>query len=597
MSRACLLALCAALGACSSGPGNFDAGTAAVPTACGNDWQQWGLDSAHGGTSCASGQKPQRELTAVITYDPFTAAEQQDAQIDTGEADLLAHYQSPLIARDWLYMEVKTGWYTACDPDGGPNQPGCGPQSWDTETWNEEAWQWQNGALVGQWTHASSWKPEPSWLVDWEPVFQPVISGGFVYVPEAGGAVAKLAADSGTVVATISPFALSDGGTPIDTYVAGALAADGQGNVFYDVLQLSPPQGFLVRVGADDSVQTADFASLNPAAPAATDRCYETFGDEANPPPLPWPPPDVNGAPVLPPQGACGAQRPAINAAPAIAPDGTVYVVSRAANNPAYSYLVAVNPDLTPKWAASLRDRLNDGCGVTTPSDANTLSSKFVRATHCRTGARQGVDPETNLKPAGLVVDASSSSPVVLPDGSVLYGALSYYNADRGHLMRFDANGRFTGSYDFGWDDTPAVFASDGGYAIVTKDNHYFEPDGTPGPYFVTQLGPDLKPMWQFASTNTLSCERDGSGAVHCGDDGEHPTGFEWCVNAPAVDKHGVVFANSEDGYVYAIAQKGQLLSRYFLQLSIGAAYTPVALDGQGRIYALNGGTMRVIGQ
>jgi hypothetical protein len=34
-----------------------------------------------------------------------------------------------------------------------------------------------------------------------------------------------------------------------------------------------------------------------------------------------------------------------------------------------------------------------------------------------------------------------------------------------------------------------------------------------------------------------------------------------------------------------------------FLELAEGAAYTPVGLDYQGRIYALNGGYMRMLGR
>ena len=63
------------------------------------------------------------------------------------------------------------------------------------------------------------------------------------------------------------------------------------------------------------------------------------------------------------------------------------------------------------------------------------------------------------------------------------------------------------------------------------------------------------------------------------------------------VDKNGVVYANSEDGYLYAIAQGGKLRSRLFLKLALGAAYTPLSLDARGRIYTQNDGHLFVVGQ
>jgi hypothetical protein len=51
--------------------------------------------------------------------------------------------------------------------------------------------------------------------------------------------------------------------------------------------------------------------------------------------------------------------------------------------------------------------------------------------------------------------------------------------------------------------------------------------------------------------------------ALVCSDtspEGEpHPNGFEWCVNEPAVDARGNVYANAEDGFVYQIGQGGIL--------------------------------------
>ena len=116
----------------------------------------------------------------------------------------------------------------------------------------------------------------------------------------------------------------------------------------------------------------------------------------------------------------CGSQRAALNIAPAIAPDGTIYTISKAHHVTRYNYLLAVNANMTGKWAASFRGRLNDGCGVSfpigNPGGAGANGG-------CSAGATFGVDPGTNEPPPGRVLDDSSSSPTIAPDGSIFYGA------------------------------------------------------------------------------------------------------------------------------------------------------------------------------
>jgi outer membrane protein assembly factor BamB len=270
--------------------------------------------------------------------------------------------------------------------------------------------------------------------------------------------------------------------------------------------------------------------------------------------------------------------------APAIAPDGTVYSVSRAHLRSRYSYLLAVNPDLTPKWQASLRGHLDDGCDALLPND-----NGGPNGIGCRTGSPHGVDPATNESPAGRVIDQSSSSPTVAPDGSVLYGSYSRYNFARGHLWKFSPSGQFLGTFDFGWDTTPAIFQHGGTYSIVLKDNHYeancCPTNGAPapGPFFMTQLSSTLGVEWQFKSTTKVLPD--------------NPNGFEWCINAPAIDTNGVVYANSEDGNVYAINQGGTLKQKIFLRSAIGAAYTPLAIGRTGLLYTENDGHLFVVGQ
>jgi outer membrane protein assembly factor BamB len=73
-----------------------------------------------------------------------------------------------------------------------------------------------------------------------------------------------------------------------------------------------------------------------------------------------------------------------------------------------------------------------------------------------------------------------------------------------------------------------------------------------------------------------------------------HPFSFEWCVNAPAIDSNGVVYANSEDGNLFAINQGGTLKQKIFQQLTLGAAYTPASIGGDGKLYSQKDGHLYV---
>src|SRR5262249_35658374 len=158
---------------------------------------------------------------------------------------------------------------------------------------------------------------------------------------------------------------------------------------------------------------------------------------------------------------------------------------------------------------------------------------------------------------------------VVLPDGAVLYGTYTGYNLSKGHLVKLSADGKLVASYTFGWDTTPAIYQHDGTYSIITKDNNYaFVTQGDTtydaGPYYMAQLDKDLKIEWRYQNTNTKSCTLSG-GTQNCVED--HPYGFEWCINAPAVDAAGTVYANSEDGNIYAIGQGGVVNQTLFLTM------------------------------
>jgi hypothetical protein len=526
--------------------------------------------------------------------------------------DLLAHYQVPLIdnATD-VYMEFKSGNYNK--------------NRYDTQTWGESGLRWSNGQLTQVWSFASDWKAPGSQADFWEPVFHAVLANGYIYVPGAGGTIIKLNKTDGSVVSRINPFSKLDP----TIIVASVLSADSTGDIYYNAIQQFNPgtgisfyahdivDSWLVKVTPQDVATTVSYSVLTAAtavgslaAPKPGDQCLGVFDVSQ----LPWPP----SANAVPPSSTCGHMRPTLNAAPAIAADGTIYTITRTHlgdGSGRYAGMAAVNPDLTPKWWTSFRNRLNDGCNNDTGNFPGALLPANGSPGGCRTGTTPGVDPAQNTMPAARVLDDASSSPTVAPDGSILYGSYTRYDFARGHLLKFNSAGGFLGAYSFGWDSTPAIYQHDGTYSIVIKDNEYgggpnfgsycntdsICPPRQNGPFFITSLDTNLNPQWKFQNTNDQACTRNPDGSLSCVSNASNNqwanVGFEWCINAPVVDANGVVYANSEDGNLYAINPGGSLKANIFLQLALGAAYTPLAIGPDGKIYTENAGHLFVVGQ
>jgi hypothetical protein len=581
-----------------------------VPTTAlaqsGASWPQWAQNPQHTGFLNVPGQNLNRNI-ANIVYDPLVP---QETAANGG--DLLVHYQTPLVDGDDVFMESKAGTYTKT--------------SYATQTWHQNKFTWQNGQLVKIWTFDSDWVAPGSVNDFWEPVYHAVLANGFVYDPGAGGTIFKLNKADGSVATRINPFDELDS----NTFTASPLSTDSAGNIYYNVVRItgnSPSfyshdvvNSWLVKVGPDDSVTKVDYGALLRQAtiigepvPGRNDECKVQFPRSQ----LPWPPsPDA-----VPGTTDCGSQRAGLNVAPAIGPDGTIYTVSRGHFVTRYNYLIAVNPDLTGKWASSLRGHLFDGCNDGTV--AGSILPVNGQPGGCRVGAHNGVDPGTNEPGPGRVLDDESSTPTIAPDGTILFGAYTRYNYAQGHLMQFSPSGHFMRAFNFGWDSTPAIFQHGGTYSIDIKNNHYSgfgsycsvasvcptdrtaTNPASPEAFFVTQLSPTFNIEWSFQNTNTQSCVRNADGTVSCTPN-THPHSFEWCVNAPVVDANGVVYANSEDGFLYAIPQghagvfdvtsPGPAVNSIFQQLNIGAAYTPASLGSDGKIYSQNAGHMFVVG-
>ncbi|HEX3248782.1 MAG TPA: hypothetical protein VHS05_05090 [Pyrinomonadaceae bacterium] len=569
--------------------------TAFVTTARGQDWPQWGRDPQHTGQINVAGQSLNQNIADII-YDSTVPDELSVANQVFGARDLLVHYQVPLIDGTDVYMEFKSG--------------NASKNTFSQMNWAENKLSWQNGSLVQVWTFASDWKAPGSYFDFWEPVFHSVLANGALYVPGAGGTIFKVNKATGAQIARINPFSTID----TNTYTAGPISADPAGNLYYNVIKLQPGGNFyskdsvdswLVKVAPDNSTTRVSYSVLTPGTPGPDDRCEISFPQSQ----APWPPSPTAVAPTV----RCGPMRVAVNIAPAIAPDGTIYSITR--SHDAFAnrsgFMVAVNPNLTLKWIASLNNRFNDGCGV--PISSGGVLPPNGQPGGCRVGANLGVDPGVNHAGGGRVLDDSSASPTVAPDGSVFYGAYSRYNYAQGHLMHFSASGEFLNAYRFGWDLTPGIVGHGDTYSVVIKDNQYGEVGsycdvesacpsdrtvansaGYPEAYFITQLNHNLNVEWRFQNTNTFSCTRQPDGSVTCVND--HPNGFEWCVNAMAIDVNGVVYANSEDGNLFALNPDGTLKQKIFQQLALGAAYTPASIGLDGKIYSQNAGHLFVVG-
>jgi len=190
-----------------------------------------------------------------------------------------------------------------------------------------------------------------------------------------------------------------------------------------------------VKVAPDGGISTVSYTTLIADAPTF---CHTAFGRRE----LPWPP-------ILMRQrqrwrASRNGRR--LNIAPAVA------LMELSIRSPwpitlrrtAYAYVVALNADLTLKWAASMRDRLSDGCGVVLPIAAQAGAATeppLMASTRQRTKRRRAAS-----------FDQSSSTPVIAPEAACCTGAYTRYNYDRGHLFQFSTQGEFLGSYDFGWD-------------------------------------------------------------------------------------------------------------------------------------------------
>jgi len=220
------------------------------------------------------------------------------------------------------------------------------------------------------------------------------------------------------------------------------------------------------------------------------------------------------------------------------------------------------------------------------------------------------IDPNTHQNAS--ILDDSSASPTVGPDGDVYYGVFetsctseSCPNHDRGWLLHFNSTlstTKLPGA--FGWDTTASVVAKalvpsyrgSSSYLLLTKYNNYEEAGGN-GQNYVAVTDPNTSmtdPVTGVSVMNVVieqigpTADAPPAGAVR-----------EWCINSAALDpftKSAIV--NSEDGTNYRWDFTTNTLSqRMPLSPGVSEAYTPTVIGPDGTVYAINDAVLYAIGQ
>jgi hypothetical protein len=228
-------------------------------------------------------------------------------------------------------------------------------------------------------------------------------------------------------------------------------------------------------------------------------------------------------------------------------------------------------------------------------------------------------DPrQNNAMNAGLL-DSSTASPMVAPDGTVFYGIFGNpYNGSRGFVLHFSAD--LTTEYTpgaFGWDDTVSIvptsmiplYQGTSSYLIFSKYNNYVAGEtgssGGDGVNKVAVLDPyatepdpnnDGDPnLLVMNEVLTLPGPTPDQAWINNG----YPNAVrEWCINDTVVDPAtDSILVNSEDGNVYRWnLGKRTMTQGVALTTGIGEPYVPTLIGPDGTVYAINGGTLFALG-
>jgi hypothetical protein len=215
------------------------------------------------------------------------------------------------------------------------------------------------------------------------------------------------------------------------------------------------------------------------------------------------------------------------------------------------------------------------------------------------------LDPRQGYGTA-VVIDDSTASPTIGPDGDVYYGVLEGgpypSNHGRGWLLHF--NGGLTATKlpnAFGWDDSASVVPSNllgsnytgsSPYLLLTKYNNYADPGfNGDGQNKVAIVDPNQSMVDPISQATVMKTVITLLGPTM---NPELPGVNEWCINSAAIDQvNKCAVVNSEDGHVY----RWNLTTNTHtpglkLATPTGEPYTPTLYGPDGAVYAINDGVL-----
>ncbi len=255
----------------------------------------------------------------------------------------------------------------------------------------------------------------------------------------------------------------------------------------------------------------------------------------------------------------------AINSAPALAQDGTIYIGSQD------HFLYAINPNGTSKWTYRTGNAIwgspvigSDGTVYVASSDSQLYA----------------VNPNGTLKWKQVVGSLYGSTPAIAGDGTVLLQSQLYLHA-------FDSSGKSKWSYAaFGFFSEPA-FGPDGTIYLAAYDNP-----------FLYALQSDGTFKWSYrlneiTSSGVASAPAIGAdGTIYFGgkDNNLHavrPDGLlkwkinlgSWVEGSPAIGVDGTIYVGSNVGSFFAINPTGT--QKWSIRMDVFFSTPTIGSDGK----------------